>query len=118
MPSLRTSIVNAAFLCFALVMGEFTIANILLYTKPFPVWLVQLPATSGQVQAATSLLSLLIVEILLLLIGALQLAPRRRKEQLTDERRRGHRRPGRHHRRVPRASGGCSARCPPWPGWT
>ncbi len=71
MPSLRTSIVNAAFLCFALVMGEFTIANILLYTKPFPVWLVQLPAVSGQIQAAASLLSLLIVEILLLMIGAL-----------------------------------------------
>jgi putative spermidine/putrescine transport system permease protein len=71
MPSLRTSIVNASFLCFALVMGEFTIANILLYGKTFPVWLVQLPSASGQVQAATSLLSLLIVEIMLLLIGAL-----------------------------------------------
>jgi putative spermidine/putrescine transport system permease protein len=71
MPCLRTSIVNAAFLCFALVMGEFTIANILLYGKTFPVWLVQLPSASGQVQAATSLLSLLIVEIMLLLIGAL-----------------------------------------------
>jgi putative spermidine/putrescine transport system permease protein len=71
MPSLRTSIVNAAFLCFALVMGEYTISSILLYNKPFPVWLVQLPTASGQVQAATSLLSLLIVEVLLLLIGAL-----------------------------------------------
>jgi putative spermidine/putrescine transport system permease protein len=71
MPSLRTAIVNASFLCFALVMGEFTIANILLYGKTFPVWLVQLPSASGQVQAATSLLSLLIVEVLLLLIGAL-----------------------------------------------
>jgi putative spermidine/putrescine transport system permease protein len=71
MPSLRTSIVNAAFLCFALVMGEYTISSILLYNKPFPVWLVQLPTASGQVQAATSLLSLVIVEVLLLLIGAL-----------------------------------------------
>jgi putative spermidine/putrescine transport system permease protein len=70
-PSLRTSIVNASFLCFALVMGEYTIASILLYIKPFPVWLVQLPTTSGQVQVATSVLSLLIVEVLLLLIGAL-----------------------------------------------
>jgi ABC-type spermidine/putrescine transport system permease subunit II len=71
MPSLRTSIVNASFLCFALVMGEYTIASILLYGRTFPVWLVQLPSASGQVQAATSLLSLLIVEIMLLLIGAL-----------------------------------------------
>ena len=71
MPSLRTAIINASFLCFALVMGEYTIAKILLFTRPFPVWLAQLPTTSGQVQSATSLLSLIVVEILLLLIGAL-----------------------------------------------
>jgi putative spermidine/putrescine transport system permease protein len=71
MPPLRTAIVNAAFLCFALVMGEYTISSILLYTKPFPVWLYQLPTTSGQVQAAVSVFSLLLVEVMLLLIGAL-----------------------------------------------
>ena len=71
MPSLRTAIVNAAFLCFALVMGEYTISSILLFNKPFPVWLVQLPTNSGQVQVATSLLSLVLVEVLLLVIGAL-----------------------------------------------
>ena len=52
-------------------MGEYTISSILLYTKPFPVWLDQLPTTSGQVQAAVSVFSLLLVEVLLLLIGAL-----------------------------------------------
>jgi putative spermidine/putrescine transport system permease protein len=71
MPSLRTAIINASFLCFALVMGEYTISSILLFNKPFPVWLVQLPTNSGQVQVATSLLSLVLVEVLLLLIGAL-----------------------------------------------
>ncbi|MFI5041033.1 MAG: ABC transporter permease [Acidimicrobiales bacterium] len=70
LPSLRTAVINAAFLCFALVMGEYTISSILLYTKPFPVWLYQLPTTSGQVQAAVSVFSLLLVEVLLLLIGA------------------------------------------------
>lgn len=70
-PCLRTAIVNAAFLCFALVMGEFTISSILLYTKPFPVWLADLPTDSGQVQAAVSVFSLLFVELLLLLLGAL-----------------------------------------------
>ena len=70
-PSLRTALLNAAFLCFALVMGEYTISSILLYTKPFPVWLYQLPTTSGQVQAAVSVFSLVLVEVLLLLIGAL-----------------------------------------------
>lgn len=71
MPSLRTAIVNASFLCFALVMGEYTISSILVYTKPFPVWLAQLPTTDGQVQAAVSVFSLLLVELLLLVVGAL-----------------------------------------------
>jgi putative spermidine/putrescine transport system permease protein len=70
-PCLRTALVNAAFLCFALVMGEYTISSILLFTKPFPVWLAQLPTTSGQVQAAVSVFSLLLVEVILLLLGAL-----------------------------------------------
>jgi putative spermidine/putrescine transport system permease protein len=71
LPSLRTAVLNAAFLCFALVMGEYTISSVLLYTKPFPVWLYQLPTSSGQVQAAVSVFSLLLVEVLLLLIGTL-----------------------------------------------
>jgi putative spermidine/putrescine transport system permease protein len=71
LPCLRTAVINASFLCFALVMGEFTISSVLLYTKPFPVWLYQLPTTSGQVQAAVSVFSLLLVEVLLLLVGAL-----------------------------------------------
>jgi putative spermidine/putrescine transport system permease protein len=70
-PCLRTAIINAGFLCFALVMGEFTISSILLYTKPFPVWLATLPTTSGHVQAAVSVFSLILVEAILLLIGAL-----------------------------------------------
>jgi putative spermidine/putrescine transport system permease protein len=77
-PSLRTAIVNASFLCFALVMGEYTISSILLYTKPFPVWLVQLPTQSGQVQAAVSVFSLLLVEVVLLLIGLLNRRPHTR----------------------------------------
>jgi len=81
MPCLRTALVNAAFLCFALVMGEFTIAAILLYTRPFPVWLAQLPTTSGQVQAAISVFSLLLVEVILLVLGALNVRrPASRKE--------------------------------------
>jgi putative spermidine/putrescine transport system permease protein len=71
LPCLRTAVVNAAFLCFALVMGEYTIASILLYTKPFPVWLAQLPTKDDQVQVAVSVFSLLVVELILLLVGAL-----------------------------------------------
>jgi putative spermidine/putrescine transport system permease protein len=81
MPCLRTALVNAGFLCFALVMGEFTISSVLLYTKPFPVWLAQLPTTSGQVQAAVSVFSLLLVEVILLVLGALNVRrPAGRKE--------------------------------------
>ncbi|MCW2527163.1 MAG: rane protein of unknown function [Pseudonocardiales bacterium] len=69
-PCLRTAIINASFLCFALVMGEYTISSILLYNKPFPVWLAQLPTTSGHVQAAVSVFSLLLIEALLLLVSA------------------------------------------------
>lgn len=71
LPGLRTAVLNAGFLCFALVMGEFTISSILLYTKPFPVWLADLPTSSGQVQAAVSVFSLLLVQAMLLLVGAL-----------------------------------------------
>jgi putative spermidine/putrescine transport system permease protein len=78
LPSLRTAVVSAAFLCFALVMGEYTIAKILLY-KPFSVWLVELPASSGQLQVAASMLSLLIINVLLLLIGAFNRGGREKK---------------------------------------
>lgn len=78
-PSLRTSIVNASFLCFALVMGEYTIASILLFTKPFPVWLAQLPTTDDQVQVAVSLFSLVLVEVILLVISAVNLRGSRRR---------------------------------------
>lgn len=68
-PALRTSMINAAFLCFALAMGEYTVASILLYTQPFPVWLAQLPTSSGQMQAAISVFSLLLVEVTLLVVS-------------------------------------------------
>ena len=70
LPSLRTSVLNAAFLAFALVLGEFTIANILLY-QTFTVWILQFNDTDGQLSVGLSLLSLFITWLLLLLIAAL-----------------------------------------------
>lgn len=70
-PALRTSMINAAFLCFALAMGEYTVAGILSYTKPFPVWLAQLPTNSGQEKAAVSVFSLILVEVALLVVSSL-----------------------------------------------
>ena len=73
MPALRTSMINAAFLCFALGMGEYTVTGILSYSKPFPVWLAQLPTQSGQEQAAVSVFSLILVEAALLVVSSLSL---------------------------------------------
>jgi len=70
LPTLRTSLLNAAFLAFALVLGEFTIASILQY-QTFAVWILQFNNTDGQLSVAVSLISLLITWILLLAIAAL-----------------------------------------------
>ena len=70
LPSLRTSVLNAAFLNFALVFGEYTIASILQY-QPFAVFIVNAGQTEGQLSTSLSLLSLLITWLLLLLISLL-----------------------------------------------
>jgi len=70
LPTLRTSLLNAAFLAFALVLGEFTIASILQY-QTFAVWILQFNNTDGQLSVAVSLISLLITWVLLLAIAAL-----------------------------------------------
>lgn len=78
--SLRTSLVNAAFLVFAFSMGEFTVATTLGFLKPFPVWLATLPTNSGQTQAAISALGLIVVEALMLLMVFGMAIAARRKE--------------------------------------
>ncbi|MBN9618436.1 MAG: ABC transporter permease subunit, partial [Actinobacteria bacterium] len=70
LPTLRTSLLNAAFLAFALVLGEFTIASILLY-QTFTVWILQFNDTDGQLSVAVSLMSLLITWLLLIVIAVL-----------------------------------------------
>jgi putative spermidine/putrescine transport system permease protein len=70
LPTLRTSVLSAAFLAFALVLGEFTIASILQY-QPFTVWLLQFQNDDGQLSVALSLISLLITWGLLLVLAAL-----------------------------------------------
>ncbi|MCZ4077841.1 ABC transporter permease subunit [Rhodococcus sp. H36-A4] len=82
LPALRTSILNVAFLAFALVMGEYTIAKILIFPT-FPVWLAQSGATDGQLQVALSLLSLVFTWALLLI--AVAVAGRTSKTRLRKE---------------------------------
>lgn len=70
LPVLRTSVLNAAFLTVALVLGEFTVANILGF-ETFPTWIVLAAAAEPQLSVAVSVLSLLLTWALLLLISAL-----------------------------------------------
>ena len=70
LPVLRTSVLNAAFLTLALVLGEFTIANILGF-ETFPTWIVRISGSQPQLSVAVSVLSLVVTWVLLLLISAL-----------------------------------------------
>ncbi len=70
LPVLRTSVLNASFLTVALVLGEFTIANILGF-ETFPTWIVRISGSQPTLSVAVSILSLLLTWGLLLLISAL-----------------------------------------------
>jgi putative spermidine/putrescine transport system permease protein len=70
LPVLRTSVLNASFLTLALVLGEFTIAQILGF-RTFPTWILEISGSRPQLSVAVSVLSLAITWALLLLISAL-----------------------------------------------
>jgi putative spermidine/putrescine transport system permease protein len=74
LPVLRTSVLNASFITFALVLGEFTVANILGFVT-FPTWILQISGSQPQLSVAVSVLSLLVTWMLLLLISALDRRP-------------------------------------------
>jgi putative spermidine/putrescine transport system permease protein len=68
-PNLRSSIASAAFLTLALVLGEFTIAQLLSY-QTFPVWIYTISGSQAQVSVAVSVFSLLITWLLLLALSS------------------------------------------------
>ena len=70
LPVLRTSVLNAAFITVALVLGEFTVASILGFVT-FPTWIVQVAGSEPQLSVSVSILSLAVTWALLLLISAL-----------------------------------------------
>ncbi|MGY1824151.1 ABC transporter permease subunit [Geodermatophilus sp. SYSU D00079] len=70
LPVLRTSVLNASFLTLALVLGEFTIAQILGF-RTFPTWILEISGSQPQLSVAVSVLSLVLTWVLLLLISAL-----------------------------------------------
>jgi len=67
MPTIKTGIINGSFIAIALVLGEYTISNILNY-KTFQVVIAQIGRSNGNVAVAVSLASLLFVLLLLLII--------------------------------------------------
>jgi ABC-type spermidine/putrescine transport system permease subunit II len=74
LPVLRTSVLNASFITFALVLGEFTVANILGF-ETFPTWILRISGSQPQLSVAVSVLSLLVTWMLLLSISALDRRP-------------------------------------------
>ncbi|MFJ7204068.1 ABC transporter permease [Streptomyces sp. NPDC098789] len=74
LPNLRGALLNASFLALALVLGEFTVAQLLGF-EPFTVWVVQASGSDARLSVAVSLLSLLLTWALLL---ALTVAGRKR----------------------------------------
>ncbi|WP_052852687.1 ABC transporter permease [Streptomyces avicenniae] len=78
LPNLRGALLNASFLTLALVLGEFTVAQLLGF-RPFAVWIVGVSGSQAQVSVAVSVLSLLLTWALLLAVvsaGGRGAAPR------------------------------------------
>ncbi|WP_412540339.1 ABC transporter permease subunit [Longispora sp. K20-0274] len=70
LPQLRSGLLGAAFLTLALVLGEFTVASVLLF-ETIPVWLVKIGGSDGKLSVAVSLASLVFTWLLLLSVSAL-----------------------------------------------
>ncbi|MFF1453507.1 ABC transporter permease [Streptomyces sp. NPDC058274] len=68
LPNLRGALLNAAFLTLALVLGEYTVAQLLGF-QPFAVWIVNISGSQAQLSVAVSVLSLLVTWALLLALA-------------------------------------------------
>ncbi|MFJ3900181.1 ABC transporter permease [Streptomyces sp. NPDC090025] len=68
LPNLRGALMNAAFLTLALVLGEYTVAQLLGF-RPFAVWIVNVSGSQAQLSVAVSVLSLLVTWVLLLALA-------------------------------------------------
>ncbi|MEV0493574.1 ABC transporter permease [Streptomyces atratus] len=68
LPNLRAPLLAASFLTFALVLGEFTVAQLLGF-QPFAVWIAGIAGADAQLSVAVSVLSLLLTWLLLLLLA-------------------------------------------------
>jgi putative spermidine/putrescine transport system permease protein len=67
LPNLRTALLSAVVLTVALVLGEFTIASLDLFTT-FPVWIVEFDQLDAKMSVAASIFALLVTWLFLLVI--------------------------------------------------
>jgi putative spermidine/putrescine transport system permease protein len=67
LPNLSTAVLSATVLTVALVLGEYTMSSIDLYTT-FPVWIVTNDQLSAQISVAASLLALFVTWLFLMAI--------------------------------------------------
>ncbi|MCT9079093.1 ABC transporter permease [Streptomyces fulvoviolaceus] len=68
LPNLRGALLNASFLTLALVLGEFTVAQLLGF-QPFAVWIYSIGGSQAQLSVAVSVLSLFVTWALLLVLA-------------------------------------------------
>jgi len=74
-PNIQSAIFGAIFLTVALVLGEFVISNLLLWST-LPVWMALVGMSDAEGAVALSVMSLVFVWLLLMLLSSLN---RRRK---------------------------------------
>lgn len=82
LPNLRAGLLSAAVLTLALVLGEFTMASLDLWTT-LPVWIYQYQQTDGHIATAVSMLSLIGTWLLITVIVSLDRSESRRTRRKT-----------------------------------
>ncbi len=83
MPNLRSALLSATVLTLALVLGEFTMASLDLWTT-LPVWIYQFQQVDAHVSTAVSMVSLLGTWLLITLIVSLDRSQSRRTRRRTN----------------------------------
>ena len=68
-PNVKSSIYGAIFLAVALVLGEFVISNLLLWST-LPVWMALVGMSDPEGAVALSVMSLVFVWLLLMLLSS------------------------------------------------
>ncbi len=80
LPNLRAGILSASVLTLALVLGEFTMASLDLWTT-LPVWIYQFQQTDGHIATAVSMLSLIGTWLLITVMVSLDRSESRRSRR-------------------------------------